>query len=684
MKKLLKQALSLILAVLMTPWSLAQTFPPNTPTQFSVAANGTVAGMFGNDIYCTPQGTWIGPPKDGPANLPIRCMYTPISATPAPGVTRGPDSTTAAVQADINAAACGDRILIAAGSNLGLINLPPKSCDDQHWIWLLTTGYSDPRFPGEGTRMTPCWAGVASMPNRFYPCPAPANLMFKITAVSSSNGISSNGGDHFRIIGGWITRVQVGGASIYNLVDLGSANKTAVMTNHIIFDRGWFDGVEFTGPATVQSADTSTTRAIYLAQSNYVAVLDSYFTNFYDTSAMSANGNTDAQCIAGGVGNRPNSGWGVFKMVNNHCEASGEGILLGGSGGPPLTPAGCTIMVNCNLDVPVDSEIRENYFYKPPQWNGNTTTVGGTGWPVVKNGFEMKIGARALFEGNVIEGTWYHAQGGACWVLAPKNQSGGSPSVGTAPTALTNDFTYRYNYCYNNSYGIGLFQSMDIGCTNCEAQGANGISIHDNLIMDDFNTGAMTSGSMGDTIEISVAKDSAGLGRNQINNMSIIHNTFVSTRRSLMIFGADSTGQMHNLVMQSNIWPFGTYGVGPVGNTSTSCESPFGWGSNNFYGMLNACVTNWTANYNVVFGWKGGAPGTAANKWPTDGLGSGNFFQANVSGVGFTNYGTGNSNFNPGNYKLLPTSPYYKAAPDGTDIGADTDALLAHINGVRL
>src|SRR5581483_8995696 len=211
---------------------------------------------------------------------------------------------------------------------------------------------------------------------------------------------------------------------------------------NIIFDRVWFHGINQDGhfPMTSQSTDTSTTRAIYLGQSNHVAINDSYFSDFYDTGSMSANGNTDAQCIGGGVGSIPNSGWGVYKFVNNHCEASGEGILLGGAGGPPLTPPGCTIMVNCNQDVPSDIEVRQNYFLKPLSWNGNTTVPGGVGWPVVKNGFEMKIGARALFEANVIENVWYAAQVGYCWSIAPKNQSsGGTPNTGVAVTAMTND-----------------------------------------------------------------------------------------------------------------------------------------------------------------------------------------------------------------------------------------------------
>ena len=83
------------------------------------------------------------------------------------------------------------------------------------------------------------------------------------------------------------------------------------------------------------------------------------------------------------------------------------------------------------------------------------------------------------------------------WSIAPKNQSGGSPLRGTALTALTNDFIYRYNYAYNVSYGIGLYSSMDMGCSQCASQGANRISIHDNVI-DDLNIPSQWPQSGGD------------------------------------------------------------------------------------------------------------------------------------------------------------------------------------------
>jgi len=291
----------------------------------------------------------------------------------------------------------------------------------------------------------------------------------------------------------------------------------------------------------------------------------------------------------------------------------------------------------------------------------------------------MKIGARALFEGNVIENTWFSSQGGACFIVAPKNQSSG-PN-GTAPTALTNDFTYRYNYCYNNGYGIGIFAAMDNGCNSCQSQGANRISIHDNVIGDNLNLGNLTSVSTGDAIEILATNDSTGRGLNKVQNVNISHNTFVKAIRSLFLFGGPTgNSQIVNLTHQNNVWPYGTYGFVAVGN-SGDCEST---SNGSFYNALNLCVTTWTWDHNALFNWNTGNGGsTLGRNWPTNGSGLGNFFYTGTSGPGFTNYGTGNSNFNPGNYAITNGSPLHNAGSDGKDLGADIVGLQSKIAGVR-
>jgi len=607
-------------------------------------------------------------------------MNTALSNTPAPGIVRGPDSTLATLQADINAAACGDTVEVLAGSVItGTVNLPAKGCDNAHWIWIISTGMSNINFPGEGVRMTPCWSGVASIPNRpAYPCPSPQVLTFKIVTTTASNGFKSNSGDHYRIMGAEITRVTTAGVPIYNLVDLTSSG---TQTNNIIWDRDWFHGVNQDGnfPQTV-STDTSTTRAIWLAQSNHIAIINNYFSDFYDNGSTSANGNTDAQCVGGGSGSIANSGWGVYKLLNNHCEASGEGMLLGGSGGPALTPSGCTILVTCNTDAPSDLEIRRNYFFKPQSWNGNTTVVAGTGWPVGKNGFEMKTGVRALFESNVVENTWYSSQVGYTFSVAPINQqSGGSPIVATCPTCTVRDFTYRYNYSYNVAYGIAVYAFMGAGCSTCQSQGAWDVSIHDNLIGDDLNLGNLTAQSAGDEMEILATNDATNQGLNTIKNLNISHNLFVKGIRGLTIFGGPSTNsQMQNFTLQNNIWSYASFGWMDIGNTG-GCDTPFD-NANKAYQILQACVTTWTVDHNAVFNW---ATGTLGANWPTNGSGLNNFFYSNTAGPGFTNYGTGDSGFNPSNYILLTSSPLHNAGSDGKDLGPDIPTLVNKISGVR-
>ena len=203
------------------------------------------------------------------------------------------------------------------------------------------------------------------------------------------------------------------------------------------------------------------------------------------------------------------------------------------------------------------------------------------------------------------------------------------------------------------------------------------ISIHDNLIGDNMNLGSLSSSGSGDGMEIMTAPDSTGQGLNQLNNIKISHNTFVKAIRSLAIFGGGS-GEMHNFVMQDNIWHFGTYGFIDIG-LAGGCDTPYG-ASNCAYAILNACVSNYSVDHNVVFNWNGG---TLGSKWPTNGSGSGNFFFAGNSGVGFTNYGTGDSGFHPANYALTTGSPLHNAGSDGRDIGADIATLLTLIAGVR-
>ena len=141
--------------------------------------------------YCNPGNVVIAPngSMDGPAMLPQSCFFTDSSATPSPGnvitVNEG-DS----LQSALNAAACGDVIQLEAGASFdgNHVTFPAKNCDDANWI-TVRTSTPDELLPSEGTRMTPCWAGVDSLPGRpAYACPPggvpPTSLLVKIVFTS--------------------------------------------------------------------------------------------------------------------------------------------------------------------------------------------------------------------------------------------------------------------------------------------------------------------------------------------------------------------------------------------------------------------------------------------------------------------------------------------------------------------
>src|SRR5947209_8970196 len=119
---------------------------------------------------------------DGPAELPRVYVNSSMAATPAPGA-RKLVAAGANLQQAINNAHCGDTLLLQAGSTFtGNYSLPAKPCDDQHWI-VIRTSAPDSSLPPEGKRISPCYAGVASLAGRpGFPCATPTKAMARLVA----------------------------------------------------------------------------------------------------------------------------------------------------------------------------------------------------------------------------------------------------------------------------------------------------------------------------------------------------------------------------------------------------------------------------------------------------------------------------------------------------------------------
>ena len=190
----------------------------------------------GENAYCGKGNVAQFGAKDGIAELPKACYYTALDGTPSPGkqIRVAAKSDLAAA---IDGAKCGDTLLLPAGASFEVQELPSKKCDDQHYI-TVRTDTPDSKLPPEGTRISPAWAGVASLPGRppfAQPSGGPAKLLATLVARRPS-GVSV--GDHVRFIGiEWTTPPD---ANIGRIV-------TAEHADHIIFDRNWFhpaDGSE--------------------------------------------------------------------------------------------------------------------------------------------------------------------------------------------------------------------------------------------------------------------------------------------------------------------------------------------------------------------------------------------------------------------------------------------------------
>jgi hypothetical protein len=563
---------------------------------------------------------------DGPAELPRIYIQSALADTPAPGSTievkAGGDFQNA-----LNSAKCGDTINLQAGAAFsGSFIVPAKNCDDAHWI-IVRTSAPDSSLPPEGTRINPCYAGVASLPGRpAYQCAVNANIMAKIQSPQESAGplVLQDGANFYRFIGVEITRTPHTGI-VYNLV----SHQNQGSADHVIFDRTWFHG----------TAQDETTRGVMLSGTTYGAVIDSYFSDFHCISRTGVC--IDSQAIAGGVGDLAQ---GPYKIVDNFLEAAGECILLGGDGA---------------TTTPTDIEVRFNHMFKPMTWmKGQPGFVGGTdGNPfIVKNLFELKNAQRVLLEGNIMEDNWGgFTQSGAAVLLTPKNQAIGTGNV--CPICQVTDVTIRYGTI---SHVAGaLVMANGLSTNGGVPLAGERYSIHD-LIADDID-GTKYNGPG------AFAQVSMGKGAPVLQSVTINHVT--ATQPGVMLYLGDDirlNPTMNNFVFTNNIVNAGPSATETIGGGTANCA----YDSTPVI-SLKSCFEPYTFLRNAIVA---SLPNRPPSKYP-----SGNFFPTTAAAVQFVNYDKGDG----GNYQLASTSPYRNAGTDGKDLGADVAAIQTAIAGVE-
>ena len=562
---------------------------------------------------------------DGPAELPRVYLQTSLAETPAPGKTTLV-STAADFQSALNSAICGDTIQLKAGATFsGAFVFPNKPCDSSHWV-IVRTSSPDSSLPTEGNRITPCYAGVRSLPGRpALNCQSTQNVLARLILPNGPSGpvLFASGANHYRLIGLEITRAP-GTGPISELV----TPEPRASIDHIIIDRSWVHG----------TAQDETSRGVYFAGVTWGAVIDSFLTDFHCIARTGAC--TDSQAVVSGLGNLPS---GLYKITNNFMEAAGENILFGGGE--------ATV-------VPTDIEVRHNHLFKPLTWmQGQSGYVGGRdGNPfIVKNHFEIKNAQRVLFEGNIADYTWGgFSQQGYSLLLTPKNQAGANGS-NVCPACLVADITIRYSKVSHTAAGMQI--ATVLSDNHGQASGGQRISVHD-ITFDDISS----STYQGDGAFILISNNWSS---HVLQDVTINHVTgFGDPARPLALVG-DHTDLpkisrlivTNNILVGSSVWSTG-------GKTNCAIHDiPIE--------TLNTCFSSYTFSNNALIATSVKYPPA---KWP-----AGNFFPPNPEAVSFVSYQSANS----GNYRLLPSSRYAHAGTDGKNLGADIDLLDAAIAGVE-
>lgn len=564
---------------------------------------------------------------DGPAELPIATVASAMSDTPAPGsiisVNAGGD-----LQSALNNAQCGDIIELQAGATFsGQFIVPAKNCNIDNWIWIRTSS-PDSALPPEGTRATPCYAGVATLVGRpQYSCTNPQNVMATVQMEIVGNGPFqfAPGANFYRFIGLQITRPT------------GTQGPAALMTaqgtaDHIVVDRSWLHG----------GLQDETHNGVSLNGMTNAAVVDSYFSDFHCIAITGAC--TDAQAIGGGISDTQD---GPFLIQDNFLEASGEGIMFGG-GGATATPT--------------DIEILGNHFWKPWQWKpGNTPFVGGAnGHPfIVKNHLELKNAVRVLVDSNLMENVWGgFSQSGDSILLTPKNQHSGHSNI--CPKCQVTDITIRYSYLSHAGGGIQMATALSgNGKNGAPALAGTRWSIHD-VVLDDISIQKY----VGDGAVIMIMNK---WPKNPLNTVTINHITGFPDPTGNMMFIGDGakTASMYGLVFTNNLLITARYPVWNTGGRSSCAVKDVPLTT------ISKCFTTATFTNNGLIA---SPPSFPPSVWP-----KGNMFPQTVEDVDFTNFNNGDG----GDYELLPSSPYKNKGTDGMDLGADIVTINSDLANVE-
>lgn len=315
-------------------------------------------------------------------------------------------------------------------------------------------------------------------------------------------------------------------------------------------------------------------------------------------------------------------GGGPFKINNNFIAAASQSVLFGGSD-PQIA----------NL-IPSDMEVNHNHFYKPLAW---LTEAGYT----IKNHYEHKNGRQGELIGNVFQNSWASGQSGNSLLF--QVLSDGNTAAWTSIT----DMIIRRNKIIGCGLGIVLLARVAYG-TNAlmPTTPLSRFLIEDLLVIDV----GLNPGDSGRVLQLS----------GDLQDVNIRHITGEGLNAAIITDGG--LGPAHNFKLDACILGRGAYGI--FGNAVGEGKA-----------ALDAYMGNYEYNDNLVYE-SLVAPYTGAIQASVyAGMGLNDFVEDVKADVKFIDPDNGN-------WRLDPTSPYYKLASDGKDFGCDQDAIEAEITDV--
>ena len=504
--------------------------------------------------------------------------------------------------------------------------------------------------------------------NTFKVAATPAGSAITLTSAGTGMISMSNA----NVPHGWkfsgIEAAPTNGTFLFNVFQVGSGLETSQysMVHHFEFDRIYCHDFS--------NAQNGPRRCI-ADNSQYLYVHDSYISGMKDQ-------NNDSQAI---------SGWGSLgptAIINNFLEAAGENILYGG-GYPTYYPlanqnkvfignhfykpfiwkygAGTGIGAptgTCLYDQGIDPNHQGGEFFLDTAINQGYVCVAGT-WTTtasrpnhygVKNIFEFKSGRNFTLLGNVFQGSWTDQQNGQALLFA-QSEGSGPGFANDHITALNNKIVNTFLAITWGSHCTGL----GTGVLPCVGVLPGNHSLINNLAV----LGGI--GYCGLSLPVTCGSGMWGSlwSGHSASQDTFNHNTIVAPD------GVSGSPYFPASYLYDTI----AWGTAHDRMTYTNNIQSY-----DFSGAIGAFASTFTNSHwdrMVLIGATGSYTGNA---------GPGNTMTntikpANTAAVGFVNAGAGD-------YHLASSSPFSAQngtptllSSDGTDLGADIDAINMAISG---